>query len=476
MPAVSSYHSADITPDRLDRRRHREAEHVPAPPGLYTFSTHIDSWVVRAHKPVSYEVRLCDNLFDPQQRDLADAGDTSRTFNRRFVVIDSNVDLLHGDRLRHYFKHHNIDVTTCVVTANETTKQFDTVARVVRELDSFDLPRRHAPITAIGGGVLLDIVGFASSLYRRGTPYIRVPTTLLGLVDAGIGVKTGVNFNGHKNRIGTYCSSDLTLLDRTFLATLDRRHISNGLAEVLKMALIKDKALFELLESHASTLIAEKLLGATPTGDQIARNVLRRAIHSMLSELQPNLWEKVLERAVDYGHTFSPTIEMRGLPEFLHGEAVCLDMALTTIVACQRGLVSVHERDRIFTVMHGLGLPTWDSILTPSLLGAALHDTIAHRDGQQRLPLPVGIGDVTFVNDVICDEVVQALHCQRQIGQARHATPVPGATPRPPQGSPAYTADPTGDHVTPNGIDRAGTPDAPESAQRDHPTTPDVSS
>ena len=102
----------------------------------------------------------------------------------------------------------------------------------------------------------MDIVGFAASIYRRRTPYIRVPTTLMGYVDASIGAKTGVNFSGKKNKLGAYLPPALTLLDKSFLATLDQRQLSNGAAEIAKMALVKDPELFRLLCDHGEELIS----------------------------------------------------------------------------------------------------------------------------------------------------------------------------------------------------------------------------
>ncbi|WBB80512.1 sedoheptulose 7-phosphate cyclase [Micromonospora sp. WMMD882] len=384
--------------------------------GLYVYSEQVDSWVVRTQKPVSYEIRFVDDVLDPRHRDLIDFGGRTEGRQRRFVVVDSKVDLLHGDRIREYFDQHGAECALSVVPADETVKDFETAARIVREIDAFGINRRTEPIIVFGGGVLMDIVGLVGSLYRRGTPFVRVPTTLIGLVDAGVGAKTGVNFNGHKNRLGTYFPADLTLLDRSFLGTVDRRHIGNGLAEILKIALIKDVRLFELLEEHGADLLANKFQGVNRAGDI----VLRRAIHGMLEELQPNLWEATLERCVDYGHTFSPTVEMHALPALLHGEAVCVDMALTTVMATRRGLMTEAERDRVFEVMRRLELPSWDPRLCPDLLMKALQDTVRHRDGMQRLPLPVGIGGVTFVNDVTAEEIAAAVEAQRAIGVARH--------------------------------------------------------
>ncbi|MDI6098924.1 sedoheptulose 7-phosphate cyclase [Actinoplanes sp. NEAU-A12] len=376
---------------------------------------HHDSWRVQALKQVSYEVRLRDDVFGLDRTDLLEAGESGFGSRRRFVVVDSAVNALYGARIREYFTHHGIDHAMLVMQVAETVKDFDSVARIVAEMDAFGLARRREPMIVIGGGVLMDVAGLVASLYRRGTPFLRVPTTLVGLIDAGVGAKTGVNFNGHKNRLGTYAPADLTLLDRRFLATLDRRHVSNGMAEMLKIALIKDAALFDLLERSGRLLLDERFQGHTPAGDQAATLALRAATQGMLEELGPNLWEGRLERCVDYGHTFSPTVEMRALPSLLHGEAVCVDMALTTVMAYRRGLLDETQRDRILRLMAELELPTWHPLLNPAVLECALRDTVRHRDDQQRLPLPVGIGGVTFVNDVTVDELAAAAAMQRRL-------------------------------------------------------------
>jgi 3-dehydroquinate synthase len=366
-------------------------------------------WSVRAAQAVSYDVRMVDDLLDPKNRTLIEAGTTNRTDRpRRFIVIDATVHELYGLALRRYLDHHNTHYDLCVLRVSEETKTMDAVFTVARGLNSFGISRRHEPIIGIGGGVLLDIVGLASSLYRRSTPYVRVPTSLVGLVDAGVGVKTGVNFEHHKNRLGTYFPSTVALLDRRFLATLDDRHVSNGLAEILKIGLIKDWRLFHLLDEYAELLLMERLEGVTPIGDVVARNVFSRAIGGMLEELQPNLWESKLERVVDYGHSFSPVLEMRALPALLHGEAVSIDMALTTVLAEGRGLVSSRDRERILDLMRRLHLPSWHPLLESGLLGEALRDTVRHRDGLQRMPLPVGIGGACFVNDLTEVELSRA--------------------------------------------------------------------
>ncbi|WP_409495967.1 iron-containing alcohol dehydrogenase [Amycolatopsis sp. cmx-11-12] len=375
-------------------------------------------WRVQAEQSVDYEVLMTDGVLDPANPALVEAGTTLRTDQiRRFIVIDATVHELYGDALRKYLEHHNCQYRLCVLSASEEAKTMESVFTVVKGLDSFGISRRHEPIIAIGGGVLLDIVGLAASMYRRSTPYVRVPTSLIGLVDAGVGIKTGVNFGDHKNRVGSYFAPTVALLDRGFLSTLEDRHISNGLAEILKIALIKDATLFRLLEEHAELLLAERLTGQTPTGDVVAREVFSRAVGGMLEELEPNLWEKQLERLVDYGHSFSPTLEMRALPALLHGEAVTVDMALTTVLAEERGLVSTSDRERIIGLMRRLRLPVWHPLLEPGLLEPALRETTRHRDGLQRMPIPVGIGGACFLHDLTVAELGRAAELLRELDE-----------------------------------------------------------
>merc|ERR1711988_1227576 len=133
----------------------------------------------------------------------------------------------------------------------EEEKSMDMVLAVAEAMKKFNIDRRSEPVIAIGGGVALDIVGLAASLFRRRTPYIRIPTTALSYVDASVGAKSGVNFMGAKNILGAYVPPAAALLDSAFFATESERRIANALAEMAKMAIMKSAELFELLEDNA---------------------------------------------------------------------------------------------------------------------------------------------------------------------------------------------------------------------------------
>merc|ERR1719421_2664132 len=132
----------------------------------------------------------------------------------------------------------------------EENKSMDMTLAVCKMMKDFKIDRRHEPVIAIGGGVCLDVVGLAASLFRRRTPYIRVPTTSLAYVDASVGAKNGCNFAGSKNRLGTYVPPAAALLDPVFFATQQHREVANGMAEMAKMAIMKSPELYKLLEQH----------------------------------------------------------------------------------------------------------------------------------------------------------------------------------------------------------------------------------
>lgn len=356
--------------------------------------------VVYQHK-IEYEVVNTSNIFHPQNWALLSTGRIEDA--RRFVVVDANVETHFSEEIRNYFSHHQIEAKVVVFPGGEENKTLDHYLHLLRELDSFPIHRRDEPIIAIGGGVLTDVVGFVASSYRRGIPHIKVPTTLMGYVDASIGIKTGINFNDSKNRLGAFHPPQKVLLDKAFLKTLPRRHILNGVCEIVKLAVIKDSELFDMLEANGAQCVSEHFQ------DEPGGIILDRAISGMIEELQPNLFEEELARKVDFGHTFSYGLETRHEAHIFHGEAVLLDILVSSVIARERNLLTEDETGRIFQLVASLGFELDASILDPSLLWASLTERTYHRNGLQRVPMPHGIGGCIFVNDIRPDEIESAV-------------------------------------------------------------------
>jgi 3-dehydroquinate synthase len=258
---------------------------------------------------------------------------------------------------------------------------------------------RKGLLIGFGGGVCLDVVTVAASLIRRGVGHLRVPTTLIGQIDAGIGLKGAVNFAGKKSFIGCFHPPEQVLVDPSLLRSLPRRAISSGFAESIKMGVIRDAALFELLEKS----------------DCVSQEMLRLSIWSMLEELRKNPYEdQSYERVVDFGHTFSPLLEAAMGFELQHGEAVAIDIALSTMISHELGLIDAAVRDRILTVMHAAGLPIFAPKLELALCKEALTEAARHRGGAMNLVIPDGIGRAAFLRmrEDLPDEVLaKALSC-----------------------------------------------------------------
>jgi 3-dehydroquinate synthase len=222
---------------------------------------------------------------------------------------------------------------------------------------------------------------------------------LLAIVDASVGVKNGVDFLGFKNRIGSFYAPHSVYIDLKFLSTVNERNIINGMGEILKLALVRSKTLFLMLEKYGKELVQTKF------NISQGEDIINKSIQIMLEELGPNLWEQKLERCVDFGHTFSKIIEMIPNINIMHGEAVNLDGYLCAKVSRDRGYISQSDFDRIGIVMKNIGLPTQIPEQAIAILPTALQDAVEHRNGKQRIPLLDGIGSYIIVNDITCKEL-----------------------------------------------------------------------
>src|SRR5215831_798742 len=315
------------------------------------------------------------------------------------VVVDIQVDRLYGEKIQAYLDQYASVLSYVLISGAERSKTWSVVQRICEEAVRVQLPR-HGVILAIGGGVTLDTAGFAASVFRRGINFIRVPTSLIGLVDVAVGIKQGINLLGNKGVLGTFYPATININDIAFLATLPQRHISCGLAEVIKMAVVRDPQLFSTIENNVEDLIAGRFQNSV-----IAGEVLIRAEQLMMEELQPNLFETWLRRLPDFGHTFSPTIEKASSWRVNHGEAVAIDMLISTGIAVVKGLCSVEVLNRLRRLLIATKLPLIHEACQPRILMAALNAVRADRAGDLNLVVPLEIGTADFIQDVSLEEI-----------------------------------------------------------------------
>lgn len=369
---------------------------------------------VQGYERIDFSLVYVDGVFDPANTELADA---YRPYGRCLMVVDQNVLDLYGDAVRGYFAHHGIDLTVFGVRIAETAKSLRTVERIVDAFGEFGLVRTE-PVLVVGGGLTTDVAGFACASFRRGTPYIRIPTTVIGQVDASVAIKVAVNHGKNKNRLGAYHASQMVILDPSLLATLPIDQVRNGMAELIKISVVANSGIFDLIEEHGEQLMATGLghgEGGSRELRELAHKFTYDAVQTMLELEVPNLHELDLDREIAYGHTWSPTLELAPDVPMFHGHAISVDMALSATLAERRDYITARSRDRILGVMSRLGLSLDSPYLTPELLRRATESIVQTRGGLLRAAVPRPIGTCFFVNDLTPEELEEALVAHKEL-------------------------------------------------------------
>ncbi|NCR10766.1 sedoheptulose 7-phosphate cyclase [Microcystis aeruginosa] len=380
-----------------------------------TFTSTDCAFHIEGYEKIDFSLLYVNGAFKIGNPEIAES---YAPFGRCLMVIDQTVYGLYRQQIDQYFAHYQIDLTVFQVSIKEPEKTLRTFEKIVDAFADFGLVRKE-PVLVVGGGLTTDVAGFACSAYRRKTNYIRVPTSLIGLIDASVAIKVAVNHGKLKNRLGAYHASQKVILDFSFLRTLPIAQIRNGMAELIKIAVVGNLEIFELLEEHGAALLHSHFgyLNGTPELQAVGHRLTYKAIQIMLELEVPNLHELDLDRVIAYGHTWSPTLELTPEPPMLHGHSVNIDMAFTATIAQLRGYISVEDRNRILGLMSRLGLAIDSLYLTPELLWKATEAITRTRDGWQRAAAPRPIGQCVFMNDLTRSELDKALAVHRAIAQ-----------------------------------------------------------
>jgi len=301
-----------------------------------------------------------------------------------YIITDSNVERL--------YRTHFPKVPVFVMRPGELQKNLTTAETIYRWLleEGAD---RSSFIVGIGGGVVCDMAGFIASTYMRGVKFGFVSSTLLSQVDASVGGKNGVDFDGFKNVIGTFTQPEFVICDTSMLSTLPVTELRCGLSEVIKHTLIADKAMFEMLEnSYNKALSLDKEI----IDLLVEHSVLTKA--EIVSKDERELGDR---RKLNLGHTWGHAIEkITGIP---HGEAVSIGLAFSAWLSEKRGLLTATERKRITTLLNVLGLPTSSDVSRNAALDAMLRDK-KREGGILHFVLMEGIGSVR-VEAISVDEL-----------------------------------------------------------------------
>jgi 3-dehydroquinate synthase len=374
------------------------------------------AFYVEGYEKIEYDLIYVNGVFDVKNTELAES---YQTFGRCLMVIDANVYELYREKIKAYFDYYRIDLTVFPIIITEPEKNLRTLEKIIDAFADFRLIRKE-PVLVVGGGLITDVAGFACSTYRRSSNYIRIPTTLIGLIDASVAIKVAVNHKKLKNRLGAYHASQKVILDFSFLGTLPTAQIRNGMAELIKIAVVSEAEVFELLEKYGEALLETHFanLNATPELKQVAHKVTYDSIKKMLELEVRNLHELDLDRVIAYGHTWSPTLELAPRRPIYHGHAVNIDMAFSATIAAKRGYITNNDRDRILSLMSRIGLTLDHPLFDEELVWKATESISLTRDGKQRAAMPKPIGTCFFVNDLTRQEIQEALSEHKQLCQA----------------------------------------------------------
>jgi 3-dehydroquinate synthase len=345
----------------------------------------------------SYDILVGPRLIERAGKEI------SPLLRRRQAVIisDETVAGRYLAALQASLSEAGIAHQAVLLPPGEETKDLDHFGKLAEDILAIGI-ERGTMLVALGGGVVGDLAGFAAASLLRGIDFVQIPTTLLAQVDSSVGGKTGTNTALGKNLIGAFYQPRLVLADTSALASLPRRELLAGYAEVAKYGLIRDAAFFDWLEAEGPSVCA------------LASEALRHAVITscaMKAEIVAGDEREEGDRALlNFGHTFGHALETETgfSSRLLHGEAVALGMVLAFDFAVRLGLVTPNSAMRVRRHLGDNGLPT--SLAQVGLTGTPADRLIAHmskdkkvRDGRITLILPRRIGDAFVMKDAPLD-------------------------------------------------------------------------
>jgi 3-dehydroquinate synthase len=348
----------------------------------------VEPHVVRVHLPASpYDVRIEPGLLGR----LGPAISALTKQRRVGVVTDDTIAPLHLPAAEASLRAVGLEPVVHVLPAGESYK---TLSHLLPAFDTFLGARveRATPIIALGGGVVGDMTGFLAATILRGVPFVQVPTTLLAMVDASVGGKTGVDHAAGKNLIGAFHQPAAVLIDPLLLRTLPARQFRSGLAECVKHDVIRDAAGFAALSRDAEAVLS---LDPDRLAALVAHNV---AIKARVVEADP--FEHGERAHLNFGHTFGHAIETVSDYAYTHGEAISLGMCAALHAAVALEMIDAATANEVAALLERFGLPTGGLTLDTDTIIAAMYSDKKVKAGRLRFVLPVRIGQVVLRDDV----------------------------------------------------------------------------
>ena len=366
----------------------------------------------------SYTLHSTEGLFDienPLFRSIVNDYKQNSLIKLLFV-IDDGVAMAHTDLLTNIaaycetYSDHLMLTRSIVVKGGEQSKNDDgNVTEILRAINENAICR-HSFVVAIGGGAVIDMVGYATAIAHRGVQLIRVPTTVLSQNDAAVGVKNSINAFGKKNFLGTFALPYAIINDSNSLSTLEQRDWIAGIAEALKVALIKDMEFFEYLEKHAQRLQVRNHEAMQYTIYKCAE------IHMSHISQGGDPFESGSSRPLDFGHWAAHKLEYLTDYRLRHGEAVAKGIVLDVTYAHMIGLITENELNRIVRVFETMGFDLSFPVETEAEMNRLLNgleEFREHLGGQLTITLISGIGkkhDVHTIDKILMKKALQRVN------------------------------------------------------------------
>ena len=328
-----------------------------------------------------------------------------------FIITDSRVGALYADGLIGIFKKAGFhDICLAKFPNGEKHKNLKTYTGLITKLAKFDGGlNKNILVVNLGGGVPGDIGGFVAATFNRGVNYVQIPTTLLANVDSGIGGKVGIDFEGIKNKLGSFHQPKLVFVDLNLLKTLNSREMKSGLAEVVKYGVIEDPSLLETIEEHLEDILGLNL-------DIIEQIVIKSyRIKARIVE-QDEKDNKGIRMVLNYGHTIGHAVESAARFKYSHGESISIGMVCVNDIACELGLLNRQDAKRIETLLSKIGLPVKiANCKLMDIMKFLKHDKKSV-NGVNRFILPLRLGK-TEIRDSIPEKIIKKVISKRMVDE-----------------------------------------------------------
>lgn len=362
--------------------------------------------------PFVHRLRFADDALNPADPTLAElfegqAGQPARAL----PVVDSGLLAARPDlpgRLRAYADAHAASLQLTgephVIPGGERCKNDWSAAEALLRRIADDRIDRQSYVLVLGGGAVLDVAGFAAAVAHRGVRLIRMPSTTLSQADSGVGVKNGINAFDQKNFVGTFAPPAGVVNDLSLLATLDDRRWREGFAEAVKVAVVKDRDLFDRVERDAARIVARD--------PDASRSVIERSaeLHTRHIAEGGDPFETTVARPLDFGHWAGHRLETMTGFRLGHGEAVAIGIAIDCAYAARIGMCDHEAAERVVTLCRTLGFSLHDPALqhVDDLL-VGLEQFREHLGGALTITLPRRIGDGRDVHEVDRSVMAEAI-------------------------------------------------------------------